>query len=657
MVNRFEYGAEEYHHNEPIRGTVAQKLWEKELAALPDYRTQTAAMLTGAVFPIYDKVFHTGDVGNKIVRVKTNDGRNLVGLLVNPDAVTALKQRLGIGTPLKDATPGEIFDMVQGGGSEIELDNGWKLTQSRVHGEQRVELDYGYEPPSEKQMEKFGLFGENINFKQRYFVSTDREAGAAALTKLLERYKAVRDLTEAGGELPPEESGTLRETGPGYGVKSLANELTRAKQEEQEFSPLVDRALESLDEKVQVPIGETPAVLQALGARPLAMTMAAGTIRKDVNALKHGVPVGMLKQLPTALADPLMVFGSSRGGNALVVMTQLEYNGKTLVAAVHLDQRAGAYEINRVASAYGKDDNAAFGRWMEEGRLRYWDKDKSRDWFLTRGLQLPTVYSQSGYGKTILTKADVFKGEVPGDVVKENHGLETDTTDGRLAEGRAAGKTGSVAEGETVAGGKGVQVRGAGGALGGRSEREANAAVANTDPANGKAVNPDVAVWRANPETRQEAIDKLDGVTPTKLLRGKTVNSPESLVAALQPLADLPYEVVHVVVLGPRGDLVSARNSFNFSISAWKIGLSFSFCSSVKPSFSDSSFIRSRKRSPRSPPPAGLVASVADLVLASPSARTTGFKVMAQHTMAAVSRARLMFLMTVFPFGSVSCFL
>ena len=98
--------------------------------------------------------------------------------------------------------------------------------------------------------------------------------------------------------------------------------------------------------------------------------------------------------------------------------------------------------------------------------------------------------------------------------------------------------------------------------MGGRSERGANAAVANTDPANGKAVNPNLPAWRANPETRDEPLARLDGVTATKLLEGKSVGSPEALVAALQPLADMPYEIAHVIVLDKNGKPVQPAQSW-----------------------------------------------------------------------------------------------
>jgi|GEM_PF-3445563 len=207
--------------------------------------------------------------------------------------------------------------------------------------------------------------------------------------------------------------GTVRERGGEYEA-GRARELERARKEDAAFGGLVEQALGALDEKTQIPIGETGAVLRAMGARALPLTIAAGTIRKDTRAGGHGVPVELLKRLPSALADPLMVFDSATQPDAFVVVTALEYDRKPLVAAVHLNEQAGRYEVNRVASVYGKDHPAVVAQWMQNGLLRYWDKERSLPWFQTRGLQLPAVGTTSGSSAKILSPKDVFKTDSAG---------------------------------------------------------------------------------------------------------------------------------------------------------------------------------------------------------------------------------------------------
>ncbi len=58
-------------------------------------------ILSGAIFPIYDKIMGSSGIHNvKIARATLVDGRALVGLNLSPSDVPNVKQRLGIGTPL-----------------------------------------------------------------------------------------------------------------------------------------------------------------------------------------------------------------------------------------------------------------------------------------------------------------------------------------------------------------------------------------------------------------------------------------------------------------------------------------------------------------------------------------------------------------------------
>jgi len=125
---------------------------------------------------------------------------------------------------------------------------------------------------------------------------------------------------------------------------------------------------------------------------------------------KHGIPVDAIKQLPEQLIDPVMVFDSATVENSLVIMTELQHEGKTIIAAIHLSRQSGRHVVNDIASIYGKDDDSWFKRQIDNGLLRYVNKEKSRRWFMTRGLQLPKVRGTSRDSKyTILFDTDIVK--------------------------------------------------------------------------------------------------------------------------------------------------------------------------------------------------------------------------------------------------------
>ncbi|MEX2170709.1 MAG: hypothetical protein WD851_15440, partial [Pirellulales bacterium] len=152
-------------------------------------------LLSGAIFPIYDKVMGSSGIQSvKIARAVLADGQALVGLNLSPEDVPNVKQRLGIGTPLGEASPVEILDLLVGG-SVIELDNGWRLTTSRIAGDHVLELVLNGVPANREELFGYGFAEEIIQYKRRWFVVKD-EAGEM-LPRLLAHRKPIRDLTAA----------------------------------------------------------------------------------------------------------------------------------------------------------------------------------------------------------------------------------------------------------------------------------------------------------------------------------------------------------------------------------------------------------------------------------------------------------------------------
>lgn len=106
-----------------------------EYARTPATELRRFHILSGAIFPIYDKIMGSSGIHNvKTARVTLVDGRALVGLNLSPSDVPNVKQLLGIGTPLGEASPQETLGLLAGG-AIIELNNGWQLTTARIAGD------------------------------------------------------------------------------------------------------------------------------------------------------------------------------------------------------------------------------------------------------------------------------------------------------------------------------------------------------------------------------------------------------------------------------------------------------------------------------------------------------------------------------------------
>lgn len=208
------------------REVASREMWEAELALIPDTEETTVTMLVGAVTPIYDKVIGSGEGALRrlrVVRTVLDDGTAYVGMHIQANEVGGLKERLGIGTPLGSATPRELFDMVEAGAT-IELDNGWRMRMTKVHGETRMELDARGRYHKE-ELRGYGLIEEILQYKRRFFIPLDNVEGPKVIGAITELHNAVRDITTRGGGIAGDVLGDTPGATEGLGTE--AGDLSR----------------------------------------------------------------------------------------------------------------------------------------------------------------------------------------------------------------------------------------------------------------------------------------------------------------------------------------------------------------------------------------------------------------------------------------------
>jgi hypothetical protein len=167
----------------------ARALWEAENAQRPQTYTTTAHMVTGALLPIWDRINADG-FRPKVARTQTNDGRRLLGLVIDKLSINDVLKRLNVQSPVAKLSAAELLAEVLKG-KVVELANGWKLGRSKVSNDLRVELHPGYlSNPAHRQLEADGVIYESIGFKARYFIPTGAK-GAEVLGKMLKSKPAI----------------------------------------------------------------------------------------------------------------------------------------------------------------------------------------------------------------------------------------------------------------------------------------------------------------------------------------------------------------------------------------------------------------------------------------------------------------------------------
>lgn len=191
--------------------------------------------------------------------------------------------------------------------------------------------------------------------------------------------------------------------------------------DEEVFSTQIDEWLKGKMPKRGVfAIGKTPEVLKAIGAKDLTIVMNPSVLAK-ITGEKHDVSIADIKNIPKLIADPVMIFKSATVNNAVVILTDAtDKNGNEIIVAMHFDKKEKRIKVNRVASVYGKNNIKNFVNiQIENGNLKYIDKNKSLSWSHIIGLQLPKMADTTrGFNNSILTKDDFVNREKMSDSVK-----------------------------------------------------------------------------------------------------------------------------------------------------------------------------------------------------------------------------------------------
>lgn len=178
------------------------------------------------------------------------------------------------------------------------------------------------------------------------------------------------------------------------------------------FEDQVDAVLDrELDRNSSVYVMDTPEMLQSLGLKDYPMLMTQRHIldivheKSSKNTHWHGLSSDMVKQLPGMIENPVMILESvTKSGDAVIITSELDGDGLPVVVSVHPD---GSGQYNRaeiasnfITSMYGKDGFEGFiFSAVNDGRVLYNNKKRTRTLFANAGLQLPGSLLRDGFFK------------------------------------------------------------------------------------------------------------------------------------------------------------------------------------------------------------------------------------------------------------------
>lgn len=162
-------------------------------------------------------------------------------------------------------------------------------------------------------------------------------------------------------------------------------------EDERNFAGIVDEyTVGKINDTKTYNVMTTPLALGLAGGKILPVTIDGSKIKHIFDGHSDGMTPELLKQVPRAMADPMMVL-DSYAGRKVVVLDLKDAQGSTIIVPLELDVERNRYQVNAVSSAYGKGgENGTDYDWfiehnLKKGRVSYINKEKTAKWLQSPG--------------------------------------------------------------------------------------------------------------------------------------------------------------------------------------------------------------------------------------------------------------------------------
>lgn len=236
---------------------------------------------------------------------------------------------------------------------------------------------------------------------------SDKSFFTHSIQEWLAKVKETTDKIGGNGEVLPsvvndfEESSTYHQMTGEYAHNVLSGKSTKKDMSERQldadeksFADSVDRFMAGKISTDTIQVMRTPLVMRLVGAEVLPVEISASDLKKVLVDKHSDITPDIMKQIPRALTDPMMIFSTYSGKNGevrkVIVLELKDENGATIVVPMELEHMSDGYKVNRMTSTYGKTDRKTgepsyewFKKQLEAGNLEYANRKKATDWIST----------------------------------------------------------------------------------------------------------------------------------------------------------------------------------------------------------------------------------------------------------------------------------
>lgn len=236
---------------------------------------------------------------------------------------------------------------------------------------------------------------------------SDKSFFIHSIQEWLAKVKETTDKIGGNGEVLPsvvndfEGSSTYHQMAEEYTHDVLSSKLTKKGMaerqldaDEKSFADSVDRFIAGKISTDTIQVMRTPLVMRLVGAEVLPVEISVSDLKKVLVDKHTDITPDIMKQIPRALTDPMMIFSTYSGKNGevrkVIVLELKDKNGATIVVPMELERMSDGYKVNRMTSTYGKTDRKTgepsyewFKKQLEAGNLEYANRKKATDWIST----------------------------------------------------------------------------------------------------------------------------------------------------------------------------------------------------------------------------------------------------------------------------------
>ena len=184
---------------------------------------------------------------------------------------------------------------------------------------------------------------------------------------------------------------------------------------EKEFSDGLEKWKKNKKSTAPIKVMQTPLVMQMVGAKNLPIYIDPSKL-VIIRKTHPEMTLRVLKQIPRALTDPIMIVDSmTKAGRIVVVLELRDEKGINVVIPFELDALKDRVRANIITSAYGKEyDGAVNYDWylknIRENRLLYVNRKKANRLLGPAGVQFSLGPKANGFfDSSIKTEEDLVK--------------------------------------------------------------------------------------------------------------------------------------------------------------------------------------------------------------------------------------------------------